>query len=424
LACYGGLVVLAAALFTFFPGIDRWAAGLFYRQGFPLADNSVLHVLFRLVYIVSDGLAVGLPLLLIVVLLRRRPLFGLDCRALAFLIVALAIGPGLIVNTMLKDHWGRARPSQIVEFDGTKQFTPALEPADECNRNCSFPSGHAAIGFYLLSFALLIPAARPRRWIFAGAILAGALIGLMRMAQGGHFLSDVVFSGLIVMAVSWLAHDLIVRRGGIAGTAGGRRVILVGLICVLVGAISFLLYDRPVAVAAHGVNPRFYPIFAFITRFGVSTAYLIICAVAFVGFHLLGRRSSFRAWQAAFIFATIAVSGLAVDLLKVIFGRARPILLFREQLYGFTWFGGRHDLWSFPSGHAATASALASCLTLFWPRLWLAWWLAATLICASRIMVGAHYPSDLLGGFYIAFVTVWALRAGFDRLGLRLKENP
>ena len=415
---YAGLVVLAAAVFTFAPGIDLWAAGLFYRGGFYLAGDPALRVLYRVVFVVTDALAILLPLVLIVILVRRKKLVGLDRRAALFLIVALVLGPGLIINTALKDHWGRARPSQIVEFGGTKHFTPALLPSDQCARNCSFPAGHPAIGFYFLSFALLIPAIRPRRLVFAGAIVAGGLLGVMRMAQGGHFLSDVVFSGLIVMGVSWMAHEVIVRRGRLGALAGWRRVVAVGLLCLAIGAASFAFYDRPVAIWAHGLGPAGHGIFAIITQFGQSYGYLVLCAIAFVICYFIVPRQRAYAWRAAFIFANVAASGIAVDLVKVVVGRARPKLWFSEQLYGFTWFGGGSDHWSFPSGHAATATALALSLTALWPRWWPLWWLGALLIFASRLFLGAHYPSDLLGGFYVAFLTFWVVRTTFDRYRL------
>jgi len=415
---YAGLAVLAAAVFTFAPGIDLWAAGLFYRSGFYLAADPALRVLYRLVFVVTDALAILLPLALIVILVRRKKLGGLDRRAALFLIVALVLGPGLIVNTALKDHWGRARPSQIVEFGGTKHFTPALLPSDQCARNCSFPAGHPAIGFYFLSFALLIPAVRPRRLVFAGAILAGGLLGVMRMAQGGHFLSDVVFSGLIVMGVSWMAHEVMVRRGGLGALAGWRRVVAVSLLCLAIGAASFAFYDRPVAIWVHGLGPGGHGIFSIITQFGQSYGYLILSALAFVICYFIVPRRRAYAWRAAFIFANVAASGIAVDLVKVVVGRARPKLWFSEQLYGFTWFGSGSDHWSFPSGHAATATALALSLTALWPRWWPLWWLGALLIFASRLFLGAHYPSDLLGGFYVAFMTFWGVKTIFDRYRL------
>ena len=111
---------------------------------------------------------------------------------------SMALGPGLLANTVFKDHWGRARPAQIEAFGGSHHFTPAPLPAAQCARNCSFVSGHAALGFSLVAFAFLLPPGRRRHRGIAAALGFGALVGLVRIAQGGHFLSDVVYAGLLV----------------------------------------------------------------------------------------------------------------------------------------------------------------------------------------------------------------------------------
>jgi lipid A 4'-phosphatase len=424
LAIYAALAAAAALTFSIFPHVDLWAAGWFYRDGFYLADSAVLRLVFRAVYWVTDALAILLPLALLIVLWRQRPFLGLDRLAATFLIVALAIGPGLVVNTVLKDHWGRARPSQIVEFGGAKQFTPALEPSDQCNRNCSFPAGHPAIAFYFVSFAMLIPATRRKRMVFGGAVIAGALLGLMRMAQGGHFLSDVVFSGLIVIGVAWLAHDLIVRHGGIAALSGSRRLGAISLVCLAIGAVSYFFYDRPVAAWAHGLPQRIHPVFEFITQFGFSRGYVVGSGAVFVLIYFLWPRGRVWAWRAAFIFLNVAISGLIVDVVKAIVARARPTLLFAHGEYGFAWFHWNPAYWSFPSGHGATAASLALSLVTIWPRLWPVCWLAALTIMSSRLVLGAHYPSDLLGGFYAAFLTWWCLRPWYQRRISKLTESP
>jgi membrane-associated phospholipid phosphatase len=107
----------------------------------------------------------------------------------------------------------------------------------------------------------------------------------------------------------------------------------------------------------------------------------------------------------AFLFLSIAVSGIIVDVLKVIFGRSRPKLLFRSDVYDFTWLSWRPDHWSFPSGHTATIVALMAALWYLWPQHLLFYILAATIIATSRIVVGAHYFSDVLAGALIAVLT-------------------
>src|SRR6185369_16911423 len=103
-------------------------------------------------------------------------------RGMAFVVLALALGPGLLANVVLKDNWGRARPAHVVEFGGKSRFTPPLLVADQCGHNCAFVAGDAAAGFFLLSFALL--ARRRRALAIAGALGIGAALGVVRVVQG------------------------------------------------------------------------------------------------------------------------------------------------------------------------------------------------------------------------------------------------
>jgi membrane-associated phospholipid phosphatase len=107
----------------------------------------------------------------------------------------------------------------------------------------------------------------------------------------------------------------------------------------------------------------------------------------------------------AFIFVSIAASGIIVDGLKIIFGRPRPKLFFQHEVYAFSWLSWRPDHWSFPSGHAATIAALMAALWYLWPQHVLFYILAGGIVAASRIVVGAHYLSDALAGALIAVMT-------------------
>jgi lipid A 4'-phosphatase len=122
-----------------------------------------------------------------------------------YVTLAYAIGPGLVVNSLLKEHWGRPRPEQVAEFGGSSSFVPALLPTGTCTHNCSFVSGHAAAGFFLITGAWVWPARR-RTWLAVG-LGVGAAIGLTRIVQGGHFFSDV-FGALTVV---WLSDELLYR---------------------------------------------------------------------------------------------------------------------------------------------------------------------------------------------------------------------
>lgn len=113
-----------------------------------------------------------------------------------FIVVAMLLGPGLIVNTVFKDHWGRPRPREISQFDGAKQFHKVWQKGDS-GSDYSFPSGHASMGFFLLSPYFLFRN-RSKRWAYgflAAGIGYGLLMGLGRMIQGQHFASDVIWAG-------------------------------------------------------------------------------------------------------------------------------------------------------------------------------------------------------------------------------------
>jgi lipid A 4'-phosphatase len=129
----------------------------------------------------------------------RKRYFDVDGRKVLVLFLALVVGVGLIVNVILKDHFGRARPRDIQEFGGSKQFTPAFVLSRECDKNCSFSSGEAAAGFYALSLAMVLSR---RRFYIVAACAFGCLASYFRVAAGAHFFSDVVVSFFVMLLVT------------------------------------------------------------------------------------------------------------------------------------------------------------------------------------------------------------------------------
>ncbi len=210
----GRLVVAVALGLMIVPWIDLWAAGLFYDPSGPadgnqfwLGDDPVADALHEAIQLLSRLLAVALLAGLIAAIVRLRPCLGLGVRQWAFLALALALGPGLVANVVFKNGWDRARPKQVEEFGGTARFTPPFVIADQCETNCSFVSGDSSIMFYLHSFAYIVR--RRRKTVFFVGLAAGLFGGFLRMAMGAHFLSDVLFSGLFMVAVSAAVHTLL-----------------------------------------------------------------------------------------------------------------------------------------------------------------------------------------------------------------------
>jgi len=120
----------------------------------------------------------------------------------------------------LKVYVGRARPRDVMAFGGEDVFTPALWLSDACTHNCSFVSGHAALAFWTTAFAFLVPK-ESRAIVFVSGLVLGVLMGITRMAEGAHFLSDVVFSGMIVVGLNiWLAHRLLPKAEAVEASRG------------------------------------------------------------------------------------------------------------------------------------------------------------------------------------------------------------
>jgi membrane-associated phospholipid phosphatase len=122
-----------------------------------------------------------------------------------FILSTLAIGPGLIVNLIFKNHWGRPRPVMLDVFSSAQPFVGVWQISDACSTNCSFVAGEASSALWLFTTLVLIP----DRWRPAATkIILGLVIALSlnRIAFGGHFLSDVLLSWGMTLVVITLAY--------------------------------------------------------------------------------------------------------------------------------------------------------------------------------------------------------------------------
>lgn len=210
--CCVGLV--AAVLFVGFPGVDFWVTDFFAfgDQAFlfnwtePAKD---LRTIFKIIFFVASVAAI-VGLVLAIYYRRRFLTFGFP--QWLFLFLCLIIGPGLVANVLLKDTWGRARPFHVQEYGGKEKFTPALIRSTGCRNNCSFVSGEAA-SIYTVFFALAMIAHRRRMRIVLLGVGAGTIAGFIRIGQGGHFLSDVVFAGVFMALVVRFFYWVVFQAG-------------------------------------------------------------------------------------------------------------------------------------------------------------------------------------------------------------------
>ena len=131
-----------------------------------------------------------------------------------YLIGSFLIGPGVASNLVLKENWGRPRPNGVQQFAGTADFQPWWRPSDACKRNCSFVSGEASEAFWTVAPATLAPP-QLRPFALGGAVIFGTAVGSLRVVFGRHFVSDIVFAGLITIAIVFALYRLLldpVRR--------------------------------------------------------------------------------------------------------------------------------------------------------------------------------------------------------------------
>lgn len=133
------------------------------------------------------------------------------------LVLTLIIGSGLIVHEMLKEHWGRPRPKQVVEFGGQQVFRPYYQPNffHQPEPSKSFSCGHCTMGFYFFALALVAKRLNHHKTFWGALIFTFALgtaLSIARIAQGGHFLSDTIASALIMWLTAYMCDRLVYQK--------------------------------------------------------------------------------------------------------------------------------------------------------------------------------------------------------------------
>jgi len=197
-----------------------------------------------------------------------------------------------------------------------------------------------------------------------------------------------------------------------------RRLAWVASAAVLLGAL-ILLVDRPLAHYCNQHATGIHNAVAAVSTLGEAAWYLVPSLLVFLIARFMVQRPAIAA-GAVFVFLGVALAGLAADVLKVLVGRSRPSVLFKE---------GGYDIWplqfnahyqSFPSGHAACVVAAALTLAVLAPRYRVQFLLAALLVALTRVVLAEHYLSDVVAGAAIAWLVVVTLQRAFARHGVPL----
>jgi lipid A 4'-phosphatase len=212
LIAYVALTVLTAGVFAIWPELDLIVAHYFFHAGEFFGQDSFERSARDFFRVTPFVVLAAYGALWLAKRFGAKLRWAPSGRAMIFLIATIAIGPGVIVNLGFKDHWGRPRPYQTRDFTGGDPFMPWYDMNGACKRNCSFVSGEASTGFWMVAPASVLPPP----WRAPAIVVAfafGASAGLLRLAFGGHYLSDVLLGGLITLIVIEVVRRLLWPRG-------------------------------------------------------------------------------------------------------------------------------------------------------------------------------------------------------------------
>ena len=195
------ITLLLSIVFFLFPSLDITVSGLFFGQdGKFIATESDWFIYFirKMLLPLLALLVFFVPIAAVIKQIYfKEKILNIPVREWVYLFSCLIIGRGVVVNSIFKNLWGRARPNDTIQFGGQEPFTIPWLNVDYCNTNCSFVSGD--VSFFTLSLALLIIFNKTSWNTFAYAAIL--LISLLRIMEGDHFLSDTVMSFIITYVI-------------------------------------------------------------------------------------------------------------------------------------------------------------------------------------------------------------------------------
>lgn len=212
-----------------------------------------------------------------------------------------------------------------------------------------------------------------------------------------------------------------------------RRWFLLTLLASVTIVVSMLLLDVPAiqSMPMRG-SAALWPVRIF-TDFAKTEYVLAVALIAIVIVALLLPKLSAASRPSAallgiwlqYLFFSVLVARVIGDVLKFLFGRGRPFVGGDANATNFAPFARTEAFYSFPSGHALTAFAMAFAISSIWPRLSTTMWTFAVLICVSRVVLLAHHPSDVVAGALVGVVGAMFVRYWFAvrRLGFAIKND-
>jgi undecaprenyl-diphosphatase len=216
--------------------------------------------------------------------------------------------------------------------------------------------------------------------------------------------------------------------------ASSAPLVFAAMIAIAVIAAAMMLFDAEAAQAARGAPRWIVLTFGKITDFGLSGWFLWPCGIGLAAIAAVATRDlthfsrlvlAVLAVRLSFLFTAIALPGTVVTIGKRLIGRARPYVGGNLDPFLYLHPVWRPDYASLPSGHATTAFAAMVAIASIWPHLGVPMLVYAVLIAASRVILTAHYLSDVIAGAVIGAVGALLVRDWFAtrRLGFVIEPN-
>ena len=202
------LIICISIIFFIFPTIDITISGIFYKGSGEFFANKTDWYVYFLREIVLTSIVLIIFFLPIIsasyYFFTRKNILGISLNNAAYLFLSSVLSLGLVVNVILKNLWGRVRPNDTILFGGDQPFSIPWLKVSHCDHNCSFVSGDVSAYTLLLALLLILN----KQQFVKLAYFMIALIGLIRIMEGGHFFSDVIMSFMITHFILKILFDI------------------------------------------------------------------------------------------------------------------------------------------------------------------------------------------------------------------------